>query len=230
MKFITPDWPAPDNVRAHITLRTSWGGRMDDTDEHLVSLLNLPNNPVWFKQVHGDVALEATPSNQEKKADAGFTNKANQVCAILTADCLPVFICNKQGTHVAVAHAGWRGLNLGVIENTVNALHQNPNDLLIWLGPAIGPTQFEVGKDVYEAFTQQHAESASAFIQQSSAEKWLANLYTLAKIRLEHLGIPETQVFGGNYCTFTQDDLFFSYRREKGHRGRMASVIWFHNK
>ena len=246
MKFLTPDWPAPKNVKAHTTLRTSWGAHKPHhqknegnftaqypnylaEDNDIMSLLDLPTHPIWLKQIHGTTVIEATPTNREKNADASFANKPNHVCAVLTADCLPVLICNKQGTRVAAAHAGWRGLAGGIIETTVEKLQQKPNDLLVWLGPAIGPQKFEVGRDVYEAFINKQPESASAF-NPHKEEKWLANLYHLAKLRLLQLGITETHIFGGNYCTFTQDDLFFSFRRDKGHQGRMASLIWFDAK
>lgn len=234
MNYLTPHWPAPASIKAYTTVRNSWGtctphheqtssSETDQANQHLKTLLDLPDSPIWVKQTHSAIALEALPSNQSQVADATYTNKINHVCAVLTADCLPILVCNKQGTHVAAIHAGWRGLAGGIIESTLERLNQPATELLIWLGPAIGPSKFEVGKDVYDAFMNTHAESVSAFIPYRE-NKWLANLYELAKIRLKLLNI--TQIFGGDYCTFSQSDLFFSYRRDQGKTGRMASLIW----
>jgi hypothetical protein len=243
MNFITPDWPAPAHIKAYTTVRTSWGDlasdhhhfhKLDsDTDKafqvdnsRLKKLFHLPEDPIWINQVHSAIALPALPENERKKADALFTTLPNRVCLILTADCLPLLICNKAGTHVAAVHAGWRGLATGVIESTIDALEQDPAELLVWLGPAIGPGKFEVGKDVFDAFTQKQAETAIAFTPHKP-DKWMANLYTLAKIRLQARGV--TQIYGGDFCTYTQADLFFSYRRDQGRTGRMASLIWMAN-
>lgn len=240
MNFITPNWPAPKHIKAYTTLRTGWGGRKPHHDlnkgnyknddphyvaesENLKKLLHLPDEPIWITQTHSNIAIEALPENKERLADASYTNKANHVCVVLTADCLPILICNQQGTHVAVIHAGWRGLANGIIETTLAALGRDVTGFMVWLGPAIGPSKFEVGKDVYDAFTTQHADTELAF-QPHIEGKWHADLYTLAKIRLKKLGI--SQIYGGEYCTYTQQDLFFSYRRDKGRTGRMASLIW----
>jgi len=229
MKYIKVDWPAPTNIKAYTTLRTGWHGRAQqemrqpDETEQLKTLLDLPADPIWIKQTHSAIAIEALPENKYKEADATFSNQPNHICTIVTADCLPILICNKQGTQVAAIHAGWRGLAANIIENTINAINQPPNDLLVWLGPAIGPEKFEVGKDVYDAFVSKHADSSKAFIPHAEG-KWLANLYALAKIRLATQGI--TQIYGSNYCTYTQKDWFFSYRRDQGITGRMASLIW----
>lgn len=233
MKYITAEWPAPAHIKAYTTVRTGWGNGPyrgnDDPNcttvrQSLADLLALPTEPVWVNQKHTNIALEALPSNKECIADATYTRDTGQVCVVLTADCLPVFVCDKQGSQIAVIHAGWRGLASGIIENTLTAMNIAADNTLIWLGPAIGPTRFEVGKDVYDAFVNLHPESASAFTPQKHHEKWLANLYQLAKIRLTQQGV--TQIYGGNYCTYSQEDLFFSYRREKGNTGRMANVIW----
>ncbi|MBX3709271.1 MAG: peptidoglycan editing factor PgeF [Gammaproteobacteria bacterium] len=238
MKYIQPDWPVPCNIKAYTTLRNSWGERKPYHDKNhggytcnieesqqLETLLQLPNKPIWLTQIHGNIVIKAAPENQKKAADASYATEPNQICAVLTADCLPILICNKQGTHVAAIHAGWRGLASGIIENTLKTLQQPSDELLAWLGPAIGPQKFEVGNDVYEAFTSEHIVSASAFTPHSPG-KWLANLYELAKIRLNLMGISMPQIYGNHFCTYTQDELFFSYRRDKGKTGRMASVIW----
>jgi len=228
MNLITPNWPAPAHVNACTTVRSSWGGP-DQSEEsssnraHLVSLLSLPTDPVWLKQTHSNIVVTANPNYRDAEADAAYADQPGQICLVLTADCLPVLICNRQGTRVAAAHAGWRGLANGIIENTVNAMQLAPADLLVWLGPAIGPQKFEVGDDVYQAFTNQDPEGASCFIA-AKPGKWLANLYQLATRRLNKLGIH--QVFGGEYCTHTQDDLFYSWRRDQQKAGRMASLIW----
>lgn len=228
MKYLTPDWPAPAHIKAYTTTRHSFGTSKsntisDEEKQHLQTLFQLPNDPIWLNQTHSTSVIHAIPDNKYQMADASFTHQPNHICAVITADCLPILICNKQGTHIAAIHAGWRGLAGGIITNTLEALAQPANELLVWLGPAIGPQKFEVGKDVYEAFTHHHPESVSAFTPHKP-EKWLADLYQLAKIRLTDHGI--SHIYGGNFCTFTQDDLFFSYRRDQGKTGRMASLIW----
>lgn len=244
MNFITPNWPAPLHIKAFTTVKTSWGDLPSDhhhfnksgSDEdkvfqvdnsRLKKLFHLPEDPMWLTQIHSAIALPALPENERKNGDAIFTTLPNRICLVLTADCLPLLICNKTGTHVAAVHAGWKGLAAGVIEATLDALGQDPRDLLVWLGPAIGPNKFEVGKDVFDAFTHKNAETEIAFVPHTPG-KWLANLYTLAKIRLQARGI--TQIYGGDFCTYTQEDLFFSYRRDQGRTGRMASLIWIENE
>jgi YfiH family protein len=221
MNFIQPNWPAPRHIKAYTTVRSAWSARTEG--EPLKTLLNLPEEPIWLKQTHSAIALPATPENLDKNGDASFTSATNRVCIALTADCLPVLITNRQGTAVAAIHAGWRGLSAGVIEETLHAMHLPEEDVLIWLGPAIGPQKFEVGKDVYDAFISRHEESASAFMPHAEG-KWLANLYELARIRLRLRGI--TQIYGGDFCTYSQPDLFFSFRRDKGKQGNMANLIW----
>lgn len=229
MKYIEPTWNAPKHIKAYTTLRDAWTQlEVGDQDkkrptQYLKNLLKLPENPIWIDQKHTAIAVEATLANQETIADASFTQDLNRVCIVLTADCLPVLICDKQGTKVAAVHAGWRGLASGVIENTVTALQTPASDLMVWLGPAIGPQKFEVGADVFEAFTRDNQEASVAFTAHTQG-KWLADLYKLAKIRLQTLGI--SQIHGGEFCTYTQDNMFFSYRRDKGVTGRMASLIW----
>ena len=225
MPYITPNWPAPSHVRAFTTTRSGWHGpTLTGESSTLSGLFNLPSEPAWLKQVHGNHAVPALPGSTRPEADAVYTSKPNTVCLILTADCLPLLICDRHGQHVAAIHAGWRGLASGVIENTIKAMNVDASKLLAWLGPAIGPQHFEVGEDVYSAFIEQDTEAAKGFQPQKSG-KWLANLYTLAELRLNALNIHS--IYGGEYCTYSQEQLFFSYRREKGQTGRMASVIWF---
>jgi YfiH family protein len=244
MDYLQPNWSAPNFIKAYTTVRSAWGERKPHHEENagtysnsnkeyveesekLENLLHLPEKPIWITQQHTAIAIEARPENREKIADASFTSTAKRVCVVLTADCLPVLITNQQGSQVAAVHAGWRGLAAGIVEETISRFTQNQGDkhedILVWLGPAIGPQKFEVGKDVYDAFTHKHPESTLAFTPHSHG-KWLANLYELAKIRLRLMGI--NQIYGGDYCTFSQEDLFFSYRRSKGKTGRMASLIW----
>lgn len=225
MNYIQPEWPAPKNIKAFTTLKSAWHGVKDHqlADDELRSLLSLPNTPMWVNQTHSTIVLEAKPENKHQIADATFTMNTNCVCVILTADCLPILLCDRSGTQVAAIHAGWRGLLNGIIEETLASLPSPRSELLAWFGPAIGPTKFEVGIEVYDAFTAKHAASFDAF-QPTKPGKWLANLYLLAQIRLNQSGV--TAIYGGNYCTMTQADLFHSYRREKENAGRMASLIW----
>jgi YfiH family protein len=175
-----------------------------------------------LNQVHGDTVVDAANSGERPCADASFTDQPRVVCAVLTADCLPVLFCDSGGTRVAAAHAGWRGLAAGVLESAVRALNTEPGRLMAWLGPAIGPGAFEVGGEVRQVFVEQHAEAAGAFLPRPQG-RWLADLYQLARIRLLASGV--TAVYGGGYCTVTDRQRFYSYRRD-GVTGRMASLIW----
>jgi len=219
MNILTPDWPAPTHVRAFTTLRNQTI-RPDENPE-FEKQFSLPVKPMWLNQIHGAEAVDAKSASMKQDADAIYAKEMNQVCGVLTADCLPILLCNMSGTKVAAIHAGWRGLASGVIENSFSKLTAEHEEWLAWLGPAIGPERFEVGNDVWHAFISRDPIAATAFKPKSN-DKWLANLYQLAKIRLAKLGIKK--IFGGDYCTYTQDDLFYSYRR--GDTGRMASLIW----
>ena len=238
--MICPDWPAATHVKAVTTTRNAGVSKVpydslnladhvgDDADavrRNRLSIqhqLNLPGRPVWLNQVHGDRAVDAVDAGERPSADAGFTDQTHVVCAVLTADCLPVLFCDRSGTRVAAAHAGWRGLAGGVLESTVRALDTEPGQLMAWFGPAIGPGAFEVGKEVRQVFVEQHAEAAGAFLARPDGH-WLADLYQLARIRLLASGV--TALYGGDYCTFTDRQRFYSYRRD-GVTGRMASLIW----
>jgi YfiH family protein len=228
---IQPNWPAPACIKAYTTLRASEIGYMQiperspgNIDRALLSkTLQLPNEPIWLNQTHSTTAVPAILANDGRNADAVFTDETNRVCAVLTADCLPLLICNKQGTRVAAIHAGWRGLANGVIESTIEALNLPPEDILVWLGPAIGPSKFEVRQDVYDAFTQKDPHAAMAFCKISD-EQWLGDLYTLARLRLQKFQI--TQIYGGEYCTHSDQDRFFSYRRDGKIIGSIVNLIW----
>jgi len=235
---IRPGWPAPASVKAFSTTRTGgcsrgpWsrlnlGAQCGDEPGRVRrnrSLLRaaLPSEPRWLMQVHGAaVAGIDGAGGPPPEADAAVTRKPGQVCAVLTADCLPLLLCNRAGTAVAAVHAGWRGLAAGVVQAAVAAMDCEPDSLMAWLGPAIGPRAFEVGGDVYRAFTERDGEYAAAFV--ARGRRWHADLYELARLALKSAGV--TGVWGGDYCTFTQADRFFSYRRD-GVTGRMATVIW----
>jgi YfiH family protein len=192
--------------------------------------VNLPSQPFWLNQVHGTQVLDASLIGPEiPNADGSFTRKQNNVCCVMTADCLPVLLCNKQGTQVAAVHAGWRGLLEGIIESAVHKFDSN-DTIIAYLGPAIGPQAFEVGGEVKAAFCQRDTDSAQAFQvstnRAKNKDKWLADIYLLARLRLAKLGI--TAVFGGLDCTFQDSERFFSFRRD-GQTGRMASLIWIQN-
>lgn len=184
-----------------------------------------PSEPVWLKQVHGTHVVNAANVQGVPEADASFTTQAGVVCAILTADCMPVLFCDQRGSVVAATHAGWRGLASGVLENTINAMREaGAKDVMAWMGPAIGPQKFEVGSDVVQAFAHLGAESESAFIPLAERPgKFLANLPQLVRCILKKQEV--TQLFGGTDCTVTDAQRFYSYRRD-GVTGRMASLIW----
>ncbi len=181
----------------------------------------LPAEPVWLNQVHGTVVVQADSVNGVPDADAIFTRVPNTVCAVLTADCLPVLFCARDGSVVAAAHAGWRGLAAGVLEAALAAIQVPPGDVMAWMGVAIGPDAFEVGDEVRDRFIADHSESTTAFFPYHG--KWLADIYTLARIRLKTCGV--TAIYGGGLCTYTDAARFYSYRRD-GKTGRMASLIW----
>jgi polyphenol oxidase len=275
---IIPDWPAPAKVRA---LQTTRGGGNSSAPYHSLNLgthvgdaplvvarnrnaLNtlLPSEPVWLEQVHGTTVVDANALSAallacpepSRRADACIATQRGGVCVVMTADCLPILLCDTHGTVVAAIHAGWRGLAAGVIEATEQAMQNSvspqlahqPLQLMAWLGPAISQTAFEVGAEVREIFVAQNPDTAAAFTpspprgavqpvlslskegegksaERSAPEKFHADLYALARLRLQALGI--TQIYGGHHCTYRESDTFFSYRRD-GVTGRMATFIW----
>lgn len=240
-KIIVPEWPLPTGVAACSSTRIggvsqgAWdslnlGAHCGDNLEHveenrkrMFAAGKLPSKPVWLEQVHGKDVLHLTGAPYaSKRADASYSNTPGTVCAVMTADCLPVLFCNRAGTEVAAAHAGWRGLCDGVLEETVACFNDSAENILAWFGPAIGPQAFEVGPEVREAFMQQHPQTAQAFVPSHNPGKFLADIYQLARLRLAARGI--TAVYGGGLCTVT-DPRFFSYRRSP-RTGRFASLIW----
>jgi YfiH family protein len=185
--------------------------------------LLMPSEPVWLEQVHGTVVANADAAGCLTQADACIARQGGSVCVVMTADCLPVLLCDEDGTVVGAAHAGWKGLAAGVIEATVKAMDVAPHKLMAWLGPAISQQHFEVGGEVREAFTKSLPQAAEAFIERGSEGKYHADIYLLAHQRLHALGI--TRVFGGGRCTYAEEETFFSYRRDKV-TGRMGTFIW----
>jgi YfiH family protein len=249
--WIIPDWPAPANVHAVMTTRSggvslapfdSFNPATHVDDDPIAVAENrrllrqwLPGEPLWLNQVHGcGVVSHPSPPGGEGStstiptADASVALQPNQVRAVLTADCLPVLFCDESGSVVAAAHAGWRGLAAGVLEETVRAMKVQPDRIIAWLGAAIGPDAFEVGDEVRAAFVAQHPLAGIAFrpslpgTLDNAPRKWLANIYVLARIRLASVGVE--RVYGGGLCTFNAPR-FFSYRRQP-RTGRMVSLIW----
>lgn len=241
--YITPVWPIPKNIGACVTTRHggfssepfdsfNLGTHVNDDNavvlqnrQKLVQDLQLPAEPFWLNQIHSTRVV--TLSDELPKvpdADASISRNSQFICAILTADCLPILLCNKAGDEIAAIHCGWRGLLGGIIDNTVAAMQSDPKSLLAWLGPAIGPTVFELGNEIQVDFIKQNPENSRAFTPLN--DRCLGNIYQLAMINLQKLGV--TQIFGGDDCTISNPN-FYSYRRDKGTTGRQASLIWFHN-
>jgi YfiH family protein len=239
IEYLVPDWPAPEWVHAASTTRNggvsggAWATfnlaqHVADDPAHvarnrrsLIEALHLPSQPVWLQQVHGVRVLDLSGDRSDTMADAGFSATPGVVCAVMTADCLPVLFTDTGGSAVAAAHAGWRGLVSGVLEATV-AHFADPGEVMAWLGPAIGPQAFEVGAEVRDAFFAHHPQAVQAF-RPNAAGRWLADIYALARQRLASVGVR--RIYGGGLCTFSEADRFFSYRREHV-TGRMASLIW----
>ncbi len=237
-QWIVPEWEAPAAVRALVTTRhggvslppydaMNLGGHVGDAEAAVAqnrAILRalLPAEPKWLKQVHATAVAEADAATGEAEADASVARCKGTVCAVMVADCLPLLLCDRAGTVVAAAHAGWRGLAAGVIERTVRAMGVEPGSLMVYLGPAIGPGAFEVGDEVRQAFTDFDREAAAAFAP-AAPGKWLADIYLLARQRLARLGVE--RVSGGGFCTYTEKERFFSYRRDRA-TGRMAALIW----
>jgi polyphenol oxidase len=243
--WLTPDWPAPAAVRALSTLRTgglskppyaslNLGGHVGDDPAAVAGnrralrhAAGLPAEPAWLEQVHGICVKDLDSPGPAGPSDAAVTRQPGRVCAILTADCLPVLLANDAGDRVGAAHAGWRGLAAGVIEATVGALGGPSRELMAWLGPAIGPRHFEVGTEVREEFlrragTDSTAAEEAAFVPNARG-RHMADLYALARRRLLGLGVE--RIYGGGDCTYTDDARYYSHRRD-GRTGRQATLIW----
>ena len=238
-KFIFPEWPAPLNIRACTSLR--YDGKSqgcyqsfnladhvgDDPEcvrhnrQLLKESLQLPNEPAWLEQTHSSRVVRIDMSNN-RHADAAVSFKSENVCVILTADCLPILFCDRNGTRVAAVHAGWKGLSGGIITTTLEALQCPAEELLVWLGPAIGPNAYQVGDDVRDVFLSQGEQYALAFLPDNLG-RWMANLYYIALLQLKDSGVKA--IYGGIYCSYTDTERFFSFRRNN-QTGRMASLIW----
>lgn len=243
MTALYPTWQAPHNVKALMTTRLggvsvapfdsfNLGAHVDDdisavkqNRDSLVEKFALPQYPLFLNQIHSTRVLSLPYSGEDFNADACYSNQPNQVCLVMTADCLPVLFSSTQGNEVAAAHAGWRGLCDGVLKATVEKFQCPRYEIIAWFGAAIGSTAFQVGEDVVAQFVAKDPLAKQAFIADPNAQgKYLGNLYQLATQRLNALGI--TKISGGEHCTYSEKDHFFSYRRE-GKTGRMASLVWF---
>lgn len=237
---VKPDWPAPTHVRACVTTRAggvsagayaslNLGEHVGDQPEsvaanrsRLIELLGLPDEPRWLRQIHGTRVVELGHERRAHEADAAFTRRPGVVCCVQTADCLPVFLSDRAGTVVGIAHAGWRGLAAGVVEAAVAAMGVAPAMLIAWLGPAISQTAYEVGHEVRAACLERASEAAAAFVPNARG-RWQADLYALARQELARAGVDAVR--GGDRCTFAETERFFSHRRSAP-CGRMASLIW----
>ena len=235
--FLIPDWPAPAGIRACVTTRAggvslapfdsfNLGDHVGDDPvdvahnrQRLTHIFDV--QPAWLSQVHGVVVAPANPE-QIVEADASWTATPGIACTVMTADCLPALFCDRAGTRVAAAHAGWRGLAAGVLEAAAHSLNVGPDDILVWLGPAIGPAVFEVGGEVRDVFIDDMPQAATAFVPSVNEGRYMADIYELARLRLARYGI--TAVYGGGFCTVT-DPRFYSYRRSP-RTGRFASLVW----
>ncbi len=244
---ITPDWPAPANVKACITTRkggesiepytsNNMGLHVGDNPQTVMQNraalcegMDLTRSPQWLEQIHGAKVVNAKNDGRVRTADGSFSNEIGQACLVMTADCLPILLCDEKGTEVAAIHCGWRSLAKGIAARALAKFSASPDDILIYLGPAISQSNFEVGVDVLEAFFKSarssvHADAiAKAFISAQRPLHFYADIYALARAELNALGV--TKIYGGGYCTYAQADDFYSYRRDKV-TGRMASLIW----
>ena len=240
--WIVPDWPAPLSVKCLTTTRqggisggpyASFNLGLNSGDDAGAIAANrqqlralLPQEPKWLRQVHGASVVLADGLNDMPPADGSVAFEADTVCVVMMADCLPILFCSTDSRVVGAAHAGWRGLAAGVIENTVHTMQTPGTDLMAWLGPAIGPKVFEVGDEVREAFVAADPDASYGFTphgELQTAQKWLADLVWLARMRLQRCGI--TRIYGGNWCTYSDPARFYSHRRDRV-TGRMAALIW----
>ena len=239
--WITPEWPAPARVRAVSTTRRGGMSRgvfsslnlgahvgddataVAENRRRLISALGLQDGLIWLEQVHGKEVARLTSGMVKTRADAAVTERPRTACVVMTADCLPVLICDRVGSRIAAAHAGWRGLNAGILEATVAAMGAGASELMAWLGPAIGPRAYEVGDELRRVFIEHDPEATKAFIPGRSAGKWWCDLYELARQRLQSVGL--SAIYGGRFCTYTDSERFFSFRRD-GECGRMATLIY----
>ena len=240
VQVIIPDWPTPPAVRALSTTRAGGVSKapfdslnlslgVGDTPqavsrnrELLIGALALPSTPRWLRQVHGTRVIDAEGAGHTAQADGCVAITPGLVCVVLSADCIPILLCDVAGERIAAVHAGWRGLAAGVVESAVHALDRPAAELLAWLGPGIGRTAYEVGDEVHRAFLNRDPDDDDAFVPSSSG-RWLANLADLARRRLSRCGV--CAVHSASECTYSDPQRFFSHRRD-GPTGRMATLIW----
>ncbi|MBF0264075.1 MAG: peptidoglycan editing factor PgeF [Gammaproteobacteria bacterium] len=246
MKLFSATWPAPNKIKTLITTRQ--GGfslppfdsfnlalHVEDKPEHVeqnrqLLTKKLPASPTWLDQQHtiNCINIDNQKFKQPSVADASLTTKMNSICVVLTADCMPLLVCNKNATIVAAIHAGWKGMVDGIIEKSILQIltetQESADELMVWLGPAISQNNFEVGLDVKDAFVKKHPKSIDAFKSiNNKPDKFLCDLYQISRLILNHLGV--TQIYSENFCTYADKENFYSYRRD-GQTGRMASLIW----
>lgn len=243
--FLLADWPAPKQINAFTTTRLGGASQTPPFNSFNMSLscgdktvdvltnhamlhnqFNSEHELEWLKQVHGANAVHFTKhisNHPPHEADACITRQQNKPCIVMTADCLPILLCNQSGTEIAAIHGGWRSLQQGIIAHTISQMDSNPKALMAWLGPAIGPDAFEVGIEVFDAFQRSHPYTESAF-HHHKANHCMADIFQLGRLLLQNSGVSE--LYGGGVCTVNNPDLFYSYRRDQGKTGRMASCIW----
>lgn len=254
LELIAPNWPLSSRIKAFTTTRKgglsqgdfaglNFGLSTNDDPRSVMAncdllykTFNIPPNDFFLTQIHSNLCVPILPKWNHAGADASYTDKINTPSVILTADCLPVLITNRQENIVTGIHAGWRSLLMDVIENSVVALKQDPQDLFVWLGPAISQKAFEIGLEVKSAFSYRNTllqnlpeadrNPENLFIPTKNTGKYYADIYGLAKLRLQNLGIPLSQIYGGDFCTYSDPDRFYSYRRDGNKSGRLASFIW----
>lgn len=237
--WLDADWPAPKHIRAGTSIRTGGHSKTpfndlnlakhvgDDPDnveknrETLINYLKLKSEPIWLNQTHSAEIISIDNTLGDREADASFTTKQHQVCTVMTADCVPILFCKKDGTKVAAIHAGWKGICGGIIENSINAFSE-PETILAWIGPCISSEHYEVGNNVYESCLN-HSNLVKSAFEQTNVKHWHADLVKIVRILLENRGVGA--IYECNLCTYKMDDLFFSYRRD-GNTGRTASMIW----
>jgi len=238
--YITPNWPAPPNVKACCTTRLNGcsknpyasfnlGSHVEDVpgdvEKNRIKLhkqLNLPSSCLWLEQVHDNKVITCDDWYSDVSADGCYCSQPKQICTIMSADCLPLLFCNKAGTEIMALHGGWRSLAAGIIAQGIKHFQSKPADILVWLGPAISSKHFEVGHEVREQFLKFNNKLADCF-KPSPNERWLMDIYNAARLLLKSSGI--TEVYGGEHCTYAEEELFFSWRRD-GQTGRMASLIY----
>jgi len=243
ISIIEPDWPTPKNIKSIVSTRcggvssapwdsfnlaTHVSDDAKDVSENrriLVERAHLPTEPEWLNQTHSVDAIDLDQS-ENRDGDASITTQKNKVAVVLTADCLPLLVTNKQGTEIAAIHAGWKGLLEGVVIKTLLAMQSKPRDLMVWLGPAISQKHFEIGDEVKHQFCKKYHHAQTHF-EAKPNNKWMANLYGLVRDQLAELAV--TDIYGGDFCSYTDQHKFYSYRRD-GETGRMASLIWIEEK